>query len=179
MSGSLPIVLVAAVAKNNVIGGGNKLLWRLSSDLRRFKALTWGKPLVMGRKTFESIGKPLPGRETFVVTRDHTFKPVGVHCAHTLAAALDMAEVCARDLGANEIIVAGGGDIYAQTIDHADRLEITHVDLQPQGDSFFPRIDPDKWSVVSREPHPFGPGDEAGFEFCVYEPRRKCSAGVE
>ena len=175
----LPIVLIAAVAKNNVIGGGNRLLWRVSSDLRRFKALSWGKPLIMGRKTYESIGRPLPGRETIVVTRDNAFRPEGVHIVHSLEAALDLALACARDMGAGEIIVAGGGDIYAQAIVRADRLEITHVDLAPEGDSFFPPIDPDKWTEVSREEHKAGPGDEAHFTCSVYEPRLKTLSGVE
>lgn len=167
----LPLVLVAAVAKNNVIGGGNKLLWRLSSDLKRFKAITWGKPMIMGRKTYGSIGRPLPGREIIVVTRDSAFRPEGVHVAHSLEAAIDLAHRCAQGLGASEIIVAGGGDIYAQAIGRADRLDITHVDLEPEGDSFFPPIDPARWSVVSREAHHSGPGDETDFEFCVYEAR--------
>ncbi len=168
----LPIILVAAVAKNNVIGGGNTLLWRLSSDLKRFKALTWGKPLIMGRKTYDSIGLPLPGRETIVITRDRSFKAEGVHCAHSLEAALDLAEACARDLGAAEIIIAGGGEIYTQAIGGADRLEITRVNLEPEGDSYFPAIDPRKWTLAASERHLAGPGDEADFEFCVYEPRR-------
>ena len=179
MSNSLPIVIVAAVARNNVIGGGNRLLWRLSSDLKRFRQITWGKPLVMGRKTFESIGKPLPGRETIVVTRDPSFHPEGVHVVHSLEAAMDLAAVRARDMNAAEIIIAGGGDIYAQAMPFADRLEVTHVELSPEGDAFFPRIDPAEWSVVSRVAQPAGSGDEAAHAFCVYERRRKGSAGVE
>lgn len=167
----LPLVLVAAVAKNGVIGGGNKLLWRLSSDLKRFKAVTWGKPMIMGRKTYESIGRPLPGREIIVVTRDAAFKPDGVHVVHSLEAAIDLATACAAGLGANEIIVAGGGDIYAQVMDRAQRLDITHVDVAPQGDAHFPQIDPARWSVVSREDHKAGPNDDADFSVCVYEAR--------
>ena len=175
----MPIVIIAAVAKNNVIGGGNKLLWRLSSDLKRFKALTWGKPLVMGRKTYESIGRPLPGRETIVVTRDPAFRPEGVHVAHSLEAALDLAAACARDLGAGEIMIAGGGDIYRQALAKANRLEITHVNLEPPGDSYFPPIDSGEWTEVSREEHPAGPGDETNFAFSVYEPRQNTAADVE
>ncbi len=179
MSDQFAIVIVAAVARNGVIGGGNKLLWRLSSDLKRFKALTWGKPLVMGRKTYNSIGRPLPGRETIVVTRDASFRPEGVHVARSLEAALDLAAMRAREMGAGEIIVAGGGEIYAQAMAHAARLDIAHVDLAPEGDSHFPAIDPEEWSVVSRERHEAGPDDEAAYEVCIYERRRKGTAGVE
>jgi dihydrofolate reductase len=179
VSERLPIVLVAAVARNGVIGGDNKLLWRLSSDLKRFKALTWGKPMIMGRKTYESIGRPLPGRETIVVTRGQSFRPEGIHIAHSLDAALDLAVHCACDLGASEIIIAGGGEIYRQAMARADRMEITHVELEPDGDSHFPEIDPNVWSVVSREAHEAGPGDEAAFSFCVYERSGNGRAGVE
>src|SRR6201996_6394068 len=104
----VPLVLIAAVARNGVIGANGGLPWRLSSDLKRFKALTLGKPLVMGRKTFESIGRALPGRETIVVTRDPEFAPSGVLVAHGLAAALDLAANRASALGADAIIIAGG-----------------------------------------------------------------------
>ena len=173
------IVIVAAVARNGVIGGGNTLLWRLSSDLKRFKALTWGKPLVMGRKTYESIGRPLPGRETILVTRDASFRPEGVLVRHDLESALALAHQRAEAMGADAIVIAGGGDIYAQTIDRADRLDITHVDLDPKGDTVFPRIDPGKWSVVSREEHAKGPADDATFRYCVYELRRNGCGDVE
>ncbi len=175
----LPIVLIAAVARNGVIGGNNQLLWRLSSDLKRFKALTWGKPVIMGRKTFESIGKPLPGREIIVVTRDRSFHAAGVRIAHSLEEAIELAELSAPSLDAYEIIVAGGGEIYAQAISMADRLEITHVDCAPEGDSFFPTIDPARWTVVSRIENEAGPDVETGFAFSVYEPRRKDADGVE
>ncbi len=115
----VPLVLVAAVARNGIIGAKGGLPWRLSSDLKRFKALTWGKPLVMGRKTFESIGRALPGRETIVVTRDPAFAPSGVLVAHNLDAALDLAAERASAMGADEIIIGGGGEIYAQTIARA------------------------------------------------------------
>lgn len=179
MTDVLPIVIVAAVARNNVIGGGNRLLWRLPSDLKRFKAMTWGKPLIMGRKTYESIGKPLPGRETIVVTRDPGFRPFGVHVAPSLEAAIDLAQIRAREMGAREIIVAGGGDIYAQAIGRASRLEITHVDLAPDGDSFFPFIDPEVWSVVLREGGPREAGDEAESFYCAYERAAIGPVGVE
>lgn len=168
---TVPLVLVAAVARNSVIGNGNALPWRLSSDLKRFKALTLGKPLVMGRKTFDSIGKPLPGRETIVVTRDETFRPAGVHTAATIADALDLARQRALAMEAKAVIVAGGGEIYAQTIALADRLEITHVEVDVEGDARFPPIDPALWRETGRETHSPGPTDEAAFAFVRYERR--------
>ncbi len=168
MSG-LPLVLVAAVARNGVVGGDNRLLWRLSSDLRRFKALTLGKPLVMGRKTFQSIGRPLPGRETIVMTRDPGFSAEGVVAAHDLDAALALADARAVAMGANAIVIAGGGELYALTIDRADRLAITEVALSPDGDATFPPIDRAQWREVRREPAVRGPKDEADFCFVDYE----------
>ena len=164
----LPITLIAAVARNGVIGGGNRLPWRLRSDLRHLKARTMGKPLVMGRKTFQSIGKPLPGRETIVVTRDVTFAAPGVHVALDIEAALKLADAIARRMGAEEIIVAGGGELYRQTMGRADRLVITEVDLAPDGDVTFPAIDPTVWREASRAAHPASEHDETNFVFIDY-----------
>jgi dihydrofolate reductase len=166
-----PLALVAAVARNGVIGANNGLPWRLYTDMKRFKALTWGKPLVMGRKNFQSIGRPLPGRETILVTRDPAFAPSGVVIAHELDAALDLASERARAMGADEIIVAGGGEIYAQTIADASRLFITEVALDVEGDVRFPSIDPGQWREVRREKGERSPRDEADFTFVDYERR--------
>ncbi len=166
---TLPLVLVAAVARNGVIGGGNRLLWRLPSDLKRFKVLTMGKPLVMGRKTFESVARPLPGRETIVVTRDRRFSAEGVRVAHGLEEALALAAERAAAMGAGAIVVAGGGELYAETIDRADRLAITEVALEPEGHARFPPIDPMLWREVRREQGVRGPKDEADFAFVEYE----------
>jgi dihydrofolate reductase len=166
---SAPVVaLVAAVARNGVIGAGDALPWRLSSDLKRFKALTMGKPLIMGRKTFQTIGRPLPGRATIVVTRDAGFAAEGVEVAHDIEAALRLAEARALDAAVDEIAVAGGGEIYAQTIGRAARLYITEVDLAPEGDARFPAIDPALWREVGREAGQRGPRDEADFVFVEY-----------
>jgi len=164
-----PLILVAAVARNGVIGGCNRLLWRLPSDLRRFKALTMGKPLVMGRRTFQSIGRPLPRREIIVVTRDPGFSAPGVHVAHTLDGALTLAAERAVAMGAEAIVIAGGGELYAETIGRADRLAITEVALEPDGDVRFPPIDPGVWREVRREKGERGPKDEADFVFVDYE----------
>ncbi|MBX9741320.1 MAG: dihydrofolate reductase [Beijerinckiaceae bacterium] len=173
MSALPQIVLVAAVARNGVIGGDNRLLWKLSSDMRRFKALTMGKPMVMGRKTFESIGRPLPGRETIVVTRDPAYYRAGVVVANDLDAALAAAVDAARRLEADEIVVAGGGEIYRQAMDLADRIELTEVDLAPAGDTYFPAIDPGVWIETKRDAHPGQgsggqAGDQADFAFVTY-----------
>nr|WP_113889440.1 dihydrofolate reductase [Roseiarcus fermentans] len=165
----LPLLIVAAVARNRVIGADNRLLWRLSSDLKRFKALTLGKPLVMGRKTFQAIGRPLPGRETIVVTRDPGFRADGVLVAHGLEAALALAEARAAAMGADAIVIAGGGELYAQTLSRADRLALTEVALAPDGDAVFPAVDPALWREVRREPGVRGPNDEADFAFVDYE----------
>jgi dihydrofolate reductase len=165
---SLPLVLVAAVARNGVIGGENRLLWRLPSDLKHFRAITWGKPLIMGRKTFASIGKPLPGRETIVLTRAVDFHREGVFVAHDLDAALAIAQARGAAMGAQEVVVAGGGELYAQLIGRAERLAITEVDLAPEGDAFFPSIDRSQWDEVARLVPPPAPGDEARFAFVDY-----------
>jgi dihydrofolate reductase len=163
----MTLSLVAAVARNGVIGGGNKLLWRLPTDMKRFRALTMGKPLIMGRKTYESIGKPLPGRETIVVTRDPTYKIEGAHIVADIDAALALAK--SLPTGAQgDIIIAGGGEIYAQTIGRADRLFITEVDLAPEGDVRFPAIDPAVWREAPREKPARGERDDAGFVFVDY-----------
>jgi dihydrofolate reductase len=168
----VPLVLVAAVARNGVIGANGGLPWRLSSDLKRFKALTWGKPLVIGRKTFESIGRALPGRETIVVTRDPAFAPSGVLAAHDLDAGLDLAIERARAMGADEIIIGGGAEIFAQTIALGSRLCITEVALDAKGETGFPPIDPLKWREMRRETGERGPRDDADFAFVDYERRR-------
>ena len=162
------IALIAAVARNGVIGAGGALPWRLSSDLKHFKAATMGKALVMGRKTFQSIGAPLPGRTTIIVTRDPRFAPKGATVAADLDAALRLAEAAARAAGSDEIIVAGGGEIYAQAIGRAARLHITEVDLAPPGDAHFPPIDPTLWREVSRAKGERSSRDDADFAFVEY-----------
>jgi dihydrofolate reductase len=163
------LVIVAAVARNGIIGAKGGLPWRLSSDLKRFKALTWGKPLVMGRKTFDSIGRALPGRETIVVTRDPAFAPPGVFVAHNLESGLDHAAERARAMGADEIIIGGGAEIYAQTIARASRLLITEVALDAKGEARFPPINRHQWREISRETGERCQCDEADYAFVNYE----------
>jgi dihydrofolate reductase len=162
------LVLIAAVADNGVIGRDNALPFRQSSDLKRFKALTIGKPVLMGRKTFVSIGKPLPGRTNIVVSRDPRFAPDGVIVVRDLQAAVAAARDDAKRRGVNEIAVIGGTGIFAQLMPLADRLEITHVHAQPAGDTYFPPIDATQWRAVVRSDHPAGPQDEASFSYVTY-----------
>lgn len=161
-----PLALIVALAENGVIGKGNGLPWHVSSDLKRFRALTMGKPMIMGRKTFQSIGRALPGRETIVVTRDAAFAPpAGVHCAGTIDAALELAAARATAMGADEIMLAGGSEIFAALIDRVDRMYVTFIQGSPPGDAFFPSIDWSQWQEVRREEHLPQKGDDAAFSF--------------
>jgi dihydrofolate reductase len=168
------IVLVAAVAENGVIGRGNGLPWRLKSDLAHFRRLTMGKPVVMGRKTFHSIAKPLPGRTIVVVSRDRAFAAPGIVVAPSLEAALAAAHGDALRRGTGEIIIAGGGDIYAQAMALAARLHITYIHRAVDGDAYFPPIDRRIWHEIARDEHAAAAGDDAAFAFVTYEraPRR-------
>lgn len=166
-----PIVLVAAVARNGVIGRENRLVWRLRSDLRRFRTLTMGKPLIMGRKTFESIGKPLPGRETVVLTRERDFGAPGVQAVQSFDTAMAVADTIAARMGAHEIVVAGGGEVYALALPYASKLYLTRVEAEPEGDAVFPGFDPSSFRETLREEHPAGPDDEHAFAFIDLERR--------
>ena len=167
--GEIRLSVIAAVAENGVIGAGEAMPWRLSSDLKRFKRLTMGKPIIMGRKTFDTIGKPLPGRLNIVVSRNQAFAPEGVTVTPTLEAALAAAREGAEAMLANEILVIGGGEIYRETVRHADRLYITHVESSPDGDTDFPTIDPETWRASPAERLPAGPKDSVATAFVVYD----------
>ncbi|MFD1331674.1 dihydrofolate reductase [Methylopila musalis] len=162
---SIPLVIVAAVARNRVIGRDNDMPWKLSSDLKRFKALTIGKPLIVGRRNHAAIGRALPGRQTIVLTRDRGFSEPGVHVAHELSDALGLAEALAEEMGADEIISAGGGEIYALTLPLAARMHLTEVHATPEGDVLFPEYDGSLWRETSRDERPSGPRDEFAFSF--------------
>ncbi len=156
------VTLVAAVARNGVIGSAGGLPWRLPADLRHFKELTLGHPMIMGRKTFDSIGRALPGRRTIVVTRDRGWSAPDVEVAHSLDAALERA--LDPSFGEGQVMIVGGGEIYAQALPLADRLEITEVRADATGDTRFPAIDPARWRETARESHD-------GFDFVRYERR--------
>jgi dihydrofolate reductase len=162
------LVLVAAVADNGVIGRDNALPFRQGSDLKRFKALTIGKPVLMGRKTFLSIGKPLPGRTNIVVSRNSGFAAAGVVAASDLDFALSAARGDALRRGTGEIAVIGGADIFSRLMPLAERLEITHVHLRPNGDTHFPPIDASQWRAVAKSELPAGPRDEAPVSYVTY-----------
>lgn len=164
-----PLAIIAATARNGVIGRDNKLIWRLKTDLRRFRALTWGKPVIMGRRTFDSIGRPLPGRETVVLTRDRGFSVPGVRTAHDWHGALVEAEASAAALGAAELMVIGGAEVYALALPQAGRMYLTLVDTAPDGDAVFPAWSRAAFREVRREPHPAGPDDEHAFVFLDLE----------
>jgi dihydrofolate reductase len=166
----LRIVLIAAVADNGVIGQDGGMPWRLPADLRRFRELTMGKPVVMGRKTFDSIGKPLAGRTTVVTSRDPSLAISGALVVPSLQHALELARGEALRRSVSEIIVAGGAELYAQAIPLAHRLEITHVHAQPDGDSIFPPIDVAVWHEVGRSAPP-GPATEPAFNWVTYARR--------
>jgi len=164
----MKIVLVAAIGENNVIGRNGQLPWRLKSDLKHFRKVTLNRPVIMGRKTYESIGKPLGGRTNIVLTRDLGLIAPAAVLATSLDAALAYARQDAEKRGVDEIMVIGGSDVFADTMEQADRLEITHVHASPAGDAFFPPIDSALWHEVAREKHPAGPNDDAAFTVATY-----------
>ena len=168
----MEIVMIVAVAENGVIGAGGAIPWLLKSDMARFKALTSRKPVVMGRKTFVSIGRPLPGRTNIVVTRDAAFRADGVVVTNSFADAMAIATGDALRRFATEIAIIGGAEIYAQWMDDADRLEITEVHASPEGDTRFATIDATVWEEVSRVRNTAGEGDSADFSYVTYRRRR-------
>lgn len=169
------MTLVVAVARNGVIGRNGGLPWRLSSDLKHFKAATWGKPVIMGRKTFQSIGKPLPGRENIVVTRDALFSAEGTHRAASLEAAIDLAGRLVAGTARPEIMVIGGGEIYAAALARASRILLTEVHADVEGDARFPPLEPGQWCERSRTRGERGPRDDFDFDIVVLE--RQDTAG--
>ncbi len=166
------IVAIVAVAKNGVIGAQGGLPWRISGDLKRFKALTMGKPLILGRRTFEALPRALPGRELVVVTRDPKASAPGAHLARTPEGALEAAREIARRSGATEICIGGGAEIYRALIEATDRIELTEVDLAPEGDAYLPPFDPAIWRETARVAAERGPKDEADYAFVTLERRR-------
>ena len=164
----MKIVLVAAIGENNVIGRNGQLPWRLKSDLQHFRRLTLNKPVIMGRKTYESIGKPLKDRTNIVLTKDLGLVVPGGVLANSLDAALGVARQDAEKRGVDEIMVIGGSDLFAATLPKADRLEITHVHASPEGDAYFPPIDPTQWREVARRDYDAGPADDASFTVATY-----------
>jgi dihydrofolate reductase len=154
------ISLIVAVAENGVIGRGGSLPWRISSDLKSFRRLTMGKPVIMGRKTFASLQRPLDGRDNIVVTRDPFFKAQGASAVSSLEEALTLARVLAATRGAEEIMIIGGADIFREALPYASRIYWTEVHAKPDGDTVFPPIEMSDWEEIAREDLPRGPKDE-------------------
>jgi dihydrofolate reductase len=164
------VVFVVAMGENRVIGKDNAMPWHIRSDLKRFKALTWGKPMIMGRKTFQSIGKALPGRESVVISSDPKFHAEGAHIVHSTEAALERARQLAVELRSDEIAVIGGGEIFRQMLSEAHRIHVTEIHARPEGDAFFPELDPGQWVEESREKHDAGEKDDYPFSYVEYVP---------
>jgi dihydrofolate reductase len=171
MIGGMKLVLVAAVGENGVIGQAGNLPWRLRSDLQHFRRLTINKPVIMGRKTYESIGKPLDQRTNIVLTRDASLTISGAVVVNNWASALAMAREDARKRDVDEIMIIGGGDLFTALMAQADRLEITLVHASPEGDVLFPRINGSEWCEITRDRHKHGPYDDYDFTILTYERR--------
>jgi dihydrofolate reductase len=161
------ISLIAAMAKNRVIGKGNQMPWHIPGDLKHFRDLTRGHPVIMGRKTFESIGKPLPQRQNIVISRDPKYTAPGIESACSLQEAIGRA----RNPGAEEIFVIGGGEIYRQALEQglADRLYLTWIDREYDGDAFFPEWEPELYRMTAREDHREGPDYPVPLSYVVLD----------
>ncbi|HYM99142.1 MAG TPA: dihydrofolate reductase [Aestuariivirgaceae bacterium] len=170
MIGATPIaiVIIAAIAENRVIGSANAMPWQMKSDLRHFRSVTLNKPVIMGRKTLQAIGRALPQRTNVIVTRDPDFGAADVIAAPDLASALRVGRADALRRGVDEIIVAGGGNLYAQALPLADRLIITQIHAKLEGDVFFPEIDLKLWREHSREARRSAPGDDYDSDIVTY-----------
>ncbi|MEI9803477.1 MAG: dihydrofolate reductase [Pseudolabrys sp.] len=168
----MKIVLVAAIGENNVIGRDGQLPWRLKSDLKHFRKVTINRPVIMGRKTYVSIGKPLKDRTNIILTSDLGLVAPGCVLATSMDAALGYARKDAEARGVDEIMIIGGGDVFAAMMPQADRLEMTYVHASPDGDALFPAIDPAQWREISRTEHAAGPDDDAAFTVVTLQRNR-------
>jgi dihydrofolate reductase len=163
------LAVIVAAAENGVIGRNNGLPWHLPEDLRYFKRVTMGKPIVMGRRTFESIGRPLPGRANIVISRNPRYSAAGVRLVASLDEALVLAEHVALSDGVGEVVVIGGAEIYALALPRATRLYLTRVHARVEGDALLPPLDWKQWREVSRERHAAAGGNPFDYSFLVYE----------
>lgn len=161
--------IVVAASENGVIGRDNDMPWKLSTDLKRFKTLTLGKPVIMGRKTWESIGRALPGRPNIVITRDGTFHAQGAQIVGSLEDAIVLGRRLATELGVGEVCIIGGGNIYAQALPLSDKVHLTRVLATIDGDTYFPEIDSQVWRAVSSEDVPQGVKDSHPTRYIQYE----------
>jgi dihydrofolate reductase len=172
---TIKVSIIVAMANNRAIGKDNQLLWHIPEDLKYFKKTTFGKPIIMGRKTFESIGRALPGRLNIVVTRQKDFQHPQIRVVNTVEEALKVAEAHAYIDGIDEVMCIGGAEIYSSTLPKADRLYVTHVDAEIEGDAFFPEINDSEWKQISKQEFLLeddkkkGQADNYNFSFCVYD----------
>jgi len=165
---SLPLAMIAALAENHVIGLDNKMPWHLPADLRHFKAMTLGKPIIMGRKTWDSLGRPLPGRLNLVVSRQPDLQLEGAETFSSLEEALLRAERWAREQGVDEIMLIGGAQLYAQALERARRLYLTRIEVSPEGDAFFPAFDEAQWQRIDCQTHQ-AEGEVPAYRFETWE----------
>ncbi|MGE6792314.1 dihydrofolate reductase [Pseudomonas guineae] len=173
MKNSLPLCLIAALAENRVIGRDNQLPWHLPADLKHFKALTLGKPIIMGRKTWDSLGRPLPGRLNLVVSRQPGLQLEGAEVFASLEAALERAEAWAHANDADELMLIGGAQLYALGLAQAERLYLTRVTLSPEGDAYFPALNLTQWQLSESAAHTATAETPA----YVFETWERCIAG--
>jgi dihydrofolate reductase len=169
VSGAIRIAFAVAVAENGVIGVKGQLPWRLPTDLKRFRKTTLGKPIIMGRKTYDSIGRPLDGRDTIVVTRQPGFDRPGVHVVSSVEDGLSLGQTLAADRGVDEVMVIGGEEIFRLTLPRAERIYLTQVHAAPAGDTRFETPDPQRWRETGREPMPQGLHDQFPADFIVLD----------
>jgi dihydrofolate reductase len=165
----MTLSVIAARAKNGVIGDRDELPWKLSADLRRFRRMTTGHAIVMGRKTYDSLGRPLPDRTSIVLTRDPSYRPEGVLVASSLSQAIELAK------DDDEVFIIGGAEIYRQALPLAERLYLTEIDAEFTGDVFFPEWNADEWRLVERDDFAPDETNRFGYSFLVYE--RRAAAG--
>lgn len=168
----MQLSLIVAVASNGVIGRDNGLPWHLPGDLKHFKSITMGKPIIMGRRTYESIGRALPGRTNIVLTRDDSFAGDGVERAHDLAQAMRIANENADPQNASEAMIIGGAGVYEAALAETSRIYLTEVHMEVDGDTYFPALNPEEWSETSREAITPGPKDMCDYSFVVLDRKR-------
>jgi len=161
--------MIVATADNNIIGKDNDMPWHLPADLAYFKKVTLGKPIIMGRKTFESIGRPLPGRRNIVISRDESYQAEGIDSVTSVEQALSLVDGSDGNEGAEEIMVIGGGAIYAHCLPKADRLYITHINAAIDGDTQFPNYDDGSWKKTASDVRDSDEKNVHQLDFCVYE----------
>lgn len=161
----MTISFVVAAATNNAIGKDGKLPWHLPNDMKHFKNVTWGMPVLMGRKTFDSLGKPLPGRKNIVLTRHPTWKVEGTVAVKKMEDALFVA----KETDSKELMVIGGGEIYKTLFDKAKRIYLTRVEAEPEADTFFPSLNPKEWNLISQQNHEADEKNAYNYSFQVWE----------